>query len=449
MILPDAESLSKRLRYELWDRDVERRGIAARIGIVFARIGFGIARKIADGQLTLWAMSLVYTTLLSLVPLLAVSFSVLTAFGARGRLEPLLLDFLAPLGPQGPVISQQILDFVDNIQVGVLGSVGIAFLFYTVISLIQKVEKAFNEIWQVTNARSLARRFSDYLSVILIGPVLVVAALGVTASVLNSSVVQWLVSIEPFGTLVLAVTRLAPYLLICVAFAFLYAVIPNTAVRIKAALVGGIIAGVLWYTTGMLFTVFVVNSSKYSAIYSGFAAAVLFMIWLYIGWLIILVGAQVAYYWQNPRCSDPRITSENLTSRRREELALSVMTIIGISHFHGESLSTMESLDHASGATSPEEVAYVLRALEAAGLIVETATSPPAYLPSHALETIPLADVLAAVRGRFQAGDHPTVDAVMEQIDAAIDQTLRGRTLRDMVLSGTQCPHGRSNGALP
>src|SRR5690554_4428770 len=144
-------------------------------------------------------MSLVYTTLLSIVPLLALSFSVLKAMGVHQRMEPLLYQFFEPMGPQGMEVAERILGFVDNMRVGVLGSVGLALLVYTVISLVQKIERSFNTIWRVPEMRSMAQRFSNYLSVIMVGPLLMVSAIGVTAAIFSSEIAQTLIAIEPFG----------------------------------------------------------------------------------------------------------------------------------------------------------------------------------------------------------------------------------------------------------
>jgi membrane protein len=149
------------------------------------RIVYATWKEFTDVQLSLRAMGLVYTTLLSLVPLLAVSFSVLKAFGVHNKIEPFLFSVLEPLGPKGAEITSRIIEFVNNIKVGILGSIGLAFLFYTVISLLQKIENAFNSIWKVSSSRSFARRFSDYTSVMLVGPLLVFAAMGLTATVMR------------------------------------------------------------------------------------------------------------------------------------------------------------------------------------------------------------------------------------------------------------------------
>ena len=230
---------------QIWDDDLRELSSARRLIIVPIRLLIVLTRQLLQGQLNLRAMSLVYTTLLSVVPLLAVSFSVLKGFGVHNQIEPVLTNFLAPLGPRGYELSDNIIGFVENIRVGVLGSLGLVFLLYTVVSLIQKVESSFNYVWQVERLRGLAQRFSSYLSVILIGPVLVFTALGVTATAMSNTLVQDLMSVEPFGRLFLTFTKFIPYFLVIAAFSFIYMFIPNTRVRLFPAVVGGVVAGVL------------------------------------------------------------------------------------------------------------------------------------------------------------------------------------------------------------
>ena len=255
----------------LWKEFSEQSHVAWRWLISSLRVSFIVVRELAKGELNLRAMSLVFTTLLSLVPLIAVAFSVLKAFGAHNQMEPFLLGVLEPLGPKGPEITNNIIGFVQNMKVGVLGSLGVGMLFYTIIALIQKIENAFNFVWRVKRARTFARRFTDYLSVVMIGPVLVVSAMGIAATVMNNDVVLSVQAIEPFGTLLLFMSKLIPYLMIILAFTFLYVFIPNTRVEVKAAFVGAVVAGILWVSVGKLFASFVASSSNYTAIYSSFA----------------------------------------------------------------------------------------------------------------------------------------------------------------------------------
>ena len=208
------------------------------------RYPYALIRDILRGDLTLRAMSLVYTTLLSIVPLIAVSFSVLKGLGYHRELEPVLYTFLEPLGDRGYELTQQITSFVDNVRGDVLGSLGLMFLLYTTLSMIQKVEESFNFVWRVEQPRSLMRRVSEYLSVMVVGPALIVAALGLIATFAHTTAVQALAKYEPFGTMLVAFGRLTPYVLVTGVFTFLYAFMPNTKVQFRAALIGGLFAGV-------------------------------------------------------------------------------------------------------------------------------------------------------------------------------------------------------------
>lgn len=327
-----ATSPYQRVHDWVWAREpaspVKRR--ALHVG----RYALAMLRDLMEGEISLRAMSLVYTTLLSLVPLLALAFSILKALGVHNSLEPLLLQVLAPLGEQAKVIADNIIGFVNNIKVGVLGSIGVGMLLYTAVSMISKVEASFNYIWRITQTRGATQRFGQYLSVLIVGPVLIFSALGLTASVRSSSIVTRLQQIEPFGTTLLVLTELAPYALIVGAFTFMYAFIPNTRVRLAAAAGGGLFAGVAWESASVGFARFVGGAGSYSAIYSGFAIVIVLLIWLYLGWLIVLFGCRLSFYIQHPRYLSGFVEPAPPGSREAEFLALRLMMLI-VSRFQG------------------------------------------------------------------------------------------------------------------
>lgn len=411
-----------------------------RMSIISVRLVVVLLRQLVQGQLNLRAMSLVYTTLLSLVPLLAVSFSVLKGFGVHNQIEPVLQNFLAPLGPKGIELSNNIISFVENIKVGVLGSLGLVFLLYTVVSLIQKVESSFNYVWQVERLRGLAQRFSSYLSVILIGPVLVFTALGVTATAMSNSLVQDLMAVEPLGQIVLALSKLVPYLLVIAAFTFLYMFIPNTRVKLRAALAGGLVAGILWQSSGWAFAAFIATSSNYAAIYSGFAIVILLLIWLYLNWLVLLLGAQVAFYAQYPQYLTRYPVQLRLSNRLRERLALQIMYMVAGRHLHQRAPLTAEALVHHLGLPM-QPVHHVLQMMLDAGFLAETSDEPPAYLPRQDVATISLAELYRVVRSagenRFltmkSLPHEPNVEEIMTAVQQAVDAGLDAQTLKDLV----------------
>ncbi len=428
---------------ELWGIDVKSLGRFNAFVVRTLRLLYVGALEFSEGQLTLRAMSLVYTTLLSLVPLLAVSFSVLKAFGVHNQIEPILYNFLAPLGDKGEEMTLRIIGFVEKMKVGVLGSIGLAMLIYTVISLIQKIEDAFNYIWRIKRPRSFVRRFSDYMSVILIGPVLVFSAIGLTASIKSTRVMQRLLEIEPFGSAVYFTGKLIPYIFVCAAFTFVYIFVPNTKVKLRSAFVGGLFAGILWETTGWIFASFVVSSTKYAAIYSGFAILIMFMLWLYLSWLILLVGAEVTFYHQYPQFLNIKKKSLLMNNRLKEKLALALMFLIGHNYCFDRPRWTLDSLvERLSLPVEPVQDMLVL--LEKRGMLLETADEPAAYLPARDPEKITLKDIFDAVRlagedlSAFEKKALPLaeVERVMTRVDDALDDALGRETLRDLVMSG-------------
>lgn len=445
--MPTIKQATSYVYRTVWDTDLTQLpGWRSRL-TRFLRLMHAMLRDLTEGQITLRATSLVYMTLLSLVPLLAVSFSLLKAFGVHNQIEPILLGFLAPLGEKGEEITRTVIGFVDNIKVGVLGAIGLGFLIYTVTALVQKIELAFNFTWRVKRQRPLAQRFSQYLSVLTIGPVLVFSALGIMASLMNNSIVQALVAIEPLGTIVAVIGKLIPYILIIGAFTFIYVFIPNTRVQLTSALAGGVVAGVLWQSTGWVFASFIVASTKYTAIYSGFAIVIMFMIWLYLSWLILLVGGNFAFYHQHPEYLRVRKRELRLSNHVKEKLALLVMTAIAGNFHRNQPPWTVEALAGQVGTPS-EAIDIVIGAIEQQGLIQRTANEPPRYLPARPLENIPIKELLDAVRaadddthrGAAPFPANPPVDEVMDTIDRALTDALRGKTLKD--LAGCSSPDG-------
>ncbi len=443
----DLESISAFLDRWIWRTPVEQLSRAQQWAVQFVRLVIVVARDLADGQLTLRAMGLVYTTLLSIVPLLAISFSVLKAFGVHNQVEPMLLSFLEPLGEKGVEISSRILDFIENMNVGVLGSVGLALLLYTAVSLVHKVEEAFNFIWHVSRGRSIGERFSRYISALLVGPLLIFAALGVTAAAMSLAVVREALQIEAISWLALQAGRLLPYALIVGAFTFLYIFIPNTRVRVTAALVGGLIAGVVWQTAGWGFAQFVVASTRYAAIYSSFAIMILFMLWLYLSWLILLFGSSVSFYMQYPEYLVRNGGEMRLSNRMSERLALIIMSLIGRYHLEGKTPWSLDALSRELRMPI-RTVDEVLIGLRDRKILTTTGDEPPGWLPVRDLDQVSVKDVVDTVRTLGEnnylrpetlRGPH-SVERLLQRAEGAAESALRDTTIKDLATEPEETP---------
>jgi membrane protein len=404
-----------------------------------------LARDLARGRLTLHAMGLVYTTLLSIVPLLALSFSVLKAFGVYNQIQPMLLNFLMPLGENGEEVARRIVQFIEKTNVGVLGTVGLALLVYTSISLMQKIEESLNYIWHIPHPRRLGERFSRYLSVLMVGPILVFSALGITASILHIGLVRDLLAISMLGQTVQIASRLMPYLLVSAAFTFVYVFIPNTRVRMLPAVIGGVVGGIVWQTAGWAFAAFVASSSQYAAIYSSMAILILFMIWLYLSWLILLFGASVAFYVQHPEYLYAKGGEPRLSNRMRERLGLSVTSLIAGRFLAGGRAPSLAEFARLLGVPM-HSLQVVLDALERRDLVVQSGDDPPLYLPARDPALISVATVLDTVRAadeeRFLSPEGlpvpPPVDDVLDRIHQAVESSVGDMTLRELAAQGVE-----------
>jgi membrane protein len=431
-------SLWRRVEAELFEQreTTLRRPLALAVAVL--RYPYALARDLITGDLNMRAMSLVYTTLLSLVPLIAFSFSVLKGLGFHRDLEPVIYEFFRPLGDRASELTDQVLDFVDNVQGGVLGSIGLVFLVWTVISVIQKVEESLNWIWHVERVRSYARRFTEYLSLMIVGPILMVTAFGLIASLTTHSSVQWLIAREPFGTLIVMLGRLGPWLLVSATLAFLYAFVPNTRVRVGAALLAGAIAAAAWVAAGFAFTQLVAYSTNMMAVYASFAIVLLALMWVWLNWLILLLGAQLAFYLQNPQYLRSGQREVQATGRLRERLALSVMYLVGRSFANGERRWTVNHLSTELGVPSGA-LGPIVDTLERCGLLAST--EDEAFVPGRDPDRIGLDEILNAVRdgraGRAamlrRARTVPAADDACEVVEQAIRERLGGRSLKDFV----------------
>lgn len=423
----------------IWRGDLHAMPVHKRLLIFWLRMLQVLVQDFAGGEITLRAMSLVYTSLLAIVPLLAFVFAVLKGLGVQNNLEPLLFDFLAPLGEKGEVLSGRILNFVDHVRAGVLGTIGLLVLLYAVVALVQKVETGLNHVWQVREVRTLGERFSHYLGVILIGPLLVVAAFAITATVSSHTVMQQIMALGVSGHLLLLATKVVPYLMVIAAFTFIYAFVPHTHVQFRAALYGGIFAGILWEFTGWAFAALTVTSTRLTLIYSGFAILVMFMAWIYLCWLILFVGAQLAFYVQNPELVRRR-GREDVGGRTLERLALHIMYLVGRSYHDSRPPWAREELARRLRVPT-ESVLDVLGRLRENGLLMLISGRIRRYVPGRDMGTITLQDIVNAMRLNPTGAEDvdyylkgvAVVDTVVSRLDHAIETALGQTTLRELV----------------
>jgi membrane protein len=319
----------------------------------FLQIMAMVVRDLMGGILSLRSMSLVYTTLLAFIPLLAVSMWVLKKLGVHEQIQPGLASLLAPLGDRSADFSFIVVEFVENMEIGLLGFLGLSMLVYTSISLMRKIESAFNHTWRVRYKRNWLQRIIIYVVLLAVGPALVFSALAVTASLANHSMLAAISEFPYLGILVGTFGKFLPYILVVGAFTLTYLAVPNIRVNLLSAFYGGLLAGIIWQGTGTIFTAFVAGSTSYTVIYSGLAILMLLMVWVYLSWLILLIGASVAYYHQHSESLNRRSLNMHMNVQARELLTLQLLLNIAY-YLPAVSISDMRIVDIISSFRAAE-----------------------------------------------------------------------------------------------
>jgi membrane protein len=431
----------------IWSDTLEKHGRIGRLVTTVMRYLYAVLRDIFSGQITMRAMSLVYTTLLSIVPLLAFSFSVLKGLGIHEKLEEQMYLFLEPLGARGIEITDKVMALVYNVNGRVLGGVSLAFFLWTAISMVQKIEESLNYVWYVSESRSFARRFTEYMFVLMVGPLAIVIALGMITALQNQEIVQYLLENKVVGPLFVATSKLTPYFLVSAVFAFLYWFMPNTRVRFIPAIVGGLAGGFIWASMVVIFTTFVATASARQAVYASFAIAIVTLLWLYLNWLILLIGAQLAFYVQNPAYLRIGRQEPRLSNAVRERLALNIMLLVGRTFREPMAKLPLQALSDALQIPSLA-LAPVVEDLESRGLL--TTNEQGELLPAREMTRIPLSEILDVVRSEGETGSYrePTwerhVDELGTKLDQAAVSAVGEMTLSDLVDAAVPAPGSES-----
>ncbi|MGC4029766.1 MAG: YihY/virulence factor BrkB family protein [Steroidobacteraceae bacterium] len=400
------------------------------------RYPYAIVRDLLGGELNLRATGLVYATLLALIPAVALSFAVLKAFGAHRDLEPLILEFFRPIGEAAPQITHRLMQFADNVRGGIVGIVGLALLLWTLVGTVKKVEDSFNFVWRVQRARSIPRRITEYIALLIIGPLVIAAVIAFTKLAFEGVASHGAGSFALGRLLLHMAIQAAPYVIVTGLFTALYVLLPNTRVRLRPALIGAVTAGFFWAATGKLFTTMVIYTSRLTLVYAGFAIVVAMLLWTYLGWLILLAGAQLAFYVQNPTYLRLGHSLLRLSHSEQERLALDVMLRIGQAHQGGQAPWTIDSLSRAL-ALPGIAIADVVENLEHSGLV--TQSEDGRLFPARETRGILLEQIIDSTRSRGTGRvphaqlSAPGVQQLQQAVERAWREACGGRTLADLV----------------
>jgi membrane protein len=387
-----------------------------------SRIATATAQGFLANRLTVRAAALTYYTVLSLVPFLAFAFAILKGFGVYrtfvdATLRPYVRD---TFGENASLLGamERVLRFVDRTDVSALGVLGLVALVYTCLSLLGSVEDALNEAWGARTRRTFLRQVTDYVTLLVITPLLTVAATAVAAAAQSSFVVEFLRDALGLGVVIDFLLHFTSVLVVGLALFAVYLILPNARVRALSAAVGAAVAALAWQAALIVYVRFQVGVSNFNALYSVLSAIPIFLVWTYVSWIVVLVGAQVAASHQNERTIRQRLRATRADQALRETLALLVAARVARAFVAGVPWrSRTETADLVE--LSPLTIEQTLDALVRGGVLARTAgAGDPTYLPARDLDALRVEDVRAALRKEADA------DGVRADLERHLDPGL-------------------------
>lgn len=503
----------------LWSRQVRLSRVQR-----FVHFWVLVGRSFSRARCPLRAAGLSYTTLLALIPMLAVAVGVTSSFlkqEGEDKIDLLILKLVASVTPpdvvsnttaaaglrggvgpagenipeQPPLISapeavstneavsgpparaasplvvpafaqaedaiktrrqiaRSINDFIQSTRSGTLGVTGSIILIFVAIAMLVRIEETFNDIWGIPHGRTWFMRIVLYWGVISLAPLLLIVALGLATGPHLSATKEFLSTMPWIGSLVFQVL---PLVMLCLSFGLFYMLMPNTKVRWDAALVGGVVGGGLFHLNNMVSVLYVSRVVTYSKIYGSLGLVPVFMVGLYLAWTILLLGAQVAYAWQNRATYFEEKQVENINQRGREFIALRLMTLVGQRFLRGQPPPGATGIAEQLGVPT-RLVRQIMQTLCSARLAAETTGPEPAYLPARPLETITCHDILMAIRAshgnELATREEPARSEVygeFERIQEAERQAASSVSILDLVhrALARELPGAGSPNALP
>ncbi|OPY81732.1 MAG: hypothetical protein A4E65_01003 [Syntrophorhabdus sp. PtaU1.Bin153] len=414
--------------------------------IRYLRMFILAAHKFFKDGCALRASALTYYTLLSIVPVFAMAFGIAKGFGLQGVIRRRIMEVAAQANwPEEIVL--RILAFSDSMLAstkgGIIAGAGLLLLCWTVVSILGRVEESFNHIWEIRRPRTLVRKFSDYIAIVVFSPLLLIISSSV-AVVVTGRMGAILHDIKFLGILAPAVVfalRLLPYVSIAIMLTLNYMVIPNTRVPLKSAVVAGIITGIIYQLVQVIYIKFQIGVAHFGAIYGSFAVLPLFVAWVQVSWMIVLLGAEVAVAHESHETYGFGLDFTTLSRATRRNLALTIFYLVVKRFLTGE--SAMSPRQIARTLEIPLRlVRQILNELSSAGMVVETTkvvNHEATYQPGRTVENM---TIWAALEAYEQFGttlapdvsseDGEKINRCLENISEAIKGAPENVRLKDL-----------------
>jgi membrane protein len=414
---------------DLWSVRLEEYPPRMKFIFKYLRVIVLSLRGLVENKVTIRASALTYYTLMSIVPVLAMAFGIAKGFGADKYLEQELKEALKGQGEIADKLVTFSNSLLESTGGGIIAGVGVVFLFYSVSKIFSSIETAFNDIWKIDKPRSISRKFTDYLSMMLIAPILLIASSSISVFLATQldTIGKQVELIGYVSKYLMFALNFLPLFLIWILFSVVYIVMPNTKVSPQSGIIAGIIAGTAFVVTQWFYIDFQVGMSKYNAIYGSFAALPLLLIWLQVSWMIVLFGAEVSFANQNIEMYEFESEAEHISPNSKRNLSLLILNHIVKRFVKGENAQTVLELSQEL-KVPVRLMKTLLQNLIDCRIIVETLNGESkniAYQPAQHIDNFSVAFVIKALDnlGDTFEPDSPEMQSIINISNAITTKT--------------------------
>ncbi|HUR29318.1 MAG TPA: YhjD/YihY/BrkB family envelope integrity protein [Planctomycetota bacterium] len=435
---------------DVWQHDLSQVGFARALYYKTARVLYLATSGFLDDQCLFRASALTYITVLSLVPLLAFAFSMIKGLGAyegfmakvRSWLDRWLQSEAQRTGETGDVIRNsldKVLEFVNQTDVTKLGAAGLVFLLVAVVQMLGTIEGSFNDIWGVKRPRSVVRKLTDYLAMVILAPIFFATAVSLTSIAQADTLSSYVRENLHLGGLLDVLLQFTSVFAMWIFFTFLFMTMPNARTRFASALLGGLVSGLLWHGAQILHVRFQVGMANYNRLYAGFAAIPIFLAWIHVSWVTVLAGAELAFAHQSEPAYRKIARTWPAEHAFQEIVALRAMVRIAKAFLAGERHPDAIQLSTDLGVP-PRPVELALSTLSERGLVaIIDERGEQTFLPGRDPGAITIKDVLDAMKGSSGTVPVPCrtevdyrLDAFVRQLDGEFKNSPANRNLREL-----------------
>jgi membrane protein len=383
-------------------------------------------RGFVEDKCQIRASALTFYSLLSVVPLIAMLFGVAKGFGFEQLLEDQIKEKLAENQEMASLIVDFSNNLLENTSGGLIAGVGVAILFWSVIKLLGNIEVAFNDIWKIKQHRKLYRKFSDYLSIMLVAPILLVASSSVMVFIATqtSKLIERVAILGPIGSVLFFLLRLLPLVLIWILFTMIYVVMPNTKVKIKSGLFAGVAAGTIYVVVQNLYIRFQIGVSSANAIYGSFAALPLLLAWLQLSWMIVLIGTELSHTFQSIGNFEFRTKELELSSFNKKRLSLLISHLVVEKFSKGEEALTAPQIKDTLGMPL-SLVSMILDELVESKILSTTeleGSDEVVYQPARGINSLTISHVVKALDKRGSAEMPTPMSIELRRLTRSLDR---------------------------